>query len=325
MSITFLDNKGQLDEQIAQRIPGVIEPFVKEKREILTFSFGDLECVELKFPGIHIIYGDWKVREAYKIHMDIRDDEAFVEMHFTFLGKLEIQDDSSGLKHVFNQNQQNLFYMPGFTGHGVYHHENFKFFQIRFVKSYFLQLTTNSCPLLMNFADITDGSQIQAMGKINMPISFAMHQCLQDIMHCRFTGGLKLMYLQSKCVELLTLQAFSYETNASISTLACKSAYDQECIHGAKEYLLKHADHPPSLSELSKIVGLNVFKLKQGFKEIYQNTVYGYLNEYRLNEARQRLPHQPIKEIADNLGYSSVQHFTKAFKKKFGIPPGSAR
>jgi AraC family transcriptional activator of pyochelin receptor len=33
----------------------------------------------------------------------------------------------------------------------------------------------------------------------------------------------------------------------------------------------------------------------------------------------------PIKEVTEQLGYSSVQHFTKAFKKKFGVNPGQAK
>jgi AraC-like DNA-binding protein len=154
-----------------------------------------------------------------------------------------------------------------------------------------------------------------------------MHQCLNDIMHCPFKGGLKLMFLHSKCIELLALQAQSHEVLATSPSLTCKSTYDQECIHYAREYLLQHADNPPSLAELARIVGLNEFKLKKGFKEIYQHTLFGYLNDYRLNKAKQILLHktQPIKEIADNFGYSSVQHFTKAFKKKFGIPPGSVK
>ena len=32
-----------------------------------------------------------------------------------------------------------------------------------------------------------------------------------------------------------------------------------------------------------------------------------------------------IKTISDDLGYSSVQHFNKAFSKKFGVSPGKAR
>jgi len=47
------------------------------------------------------------------------------------------------------------------------------------------------------------------------------------------------------------------------------------------------------------------------------------LNDFRLNEAKTSLlAGVPIKEVAEQLGYSSVQHFTRAFKEKFGVTPG---
>ncbi len=57
----------------------------------------------------------------------------------------------------------------------------------------------------------------------------------------------------------------------------------------AREYLLEHALQPPSLTELAKIAGINEFKLKQGFKQVFNNTVYGYLSDYKLNQARELL------------------------------------
>ena len=73
--------------------------------------------------------------------------------------------------------------------------------------------------------------------------------------------------------------------------------------------------------------GINEFKLKQGFKQVFNNTVFGYLSDYKLNQARELLlrGNTAIKEVADSLGYSSVQHFSHAFRKKFGVPPGRVR
>jgi len=81
------------------------------------------------------------------------------------------------------------------------------------------------------------------------------------------------------------------------------------------------------LVELARIVGLNEYKLKHGFKEIFQTTVFGYLAEKRLELARDYLidPNKSITDIADLLGYSSIQHFSFAFKKKFGHSPKEGR
>lgn len=91
--------------------------------------------------------------------------------------------------------------------------------------------------------------------------------------------------------------------------------------------MTQHIDAPPSLSELAHLSGLNEYKLKQGFKEMFSTTVFGYLAEKRLELARDYLsdPNRSVTEIADSLGYASIQHFSYAFKKKFGHSPKALR
>ncbi|NJK96484.1 MAG: helix-turn-helix transcriptional regulator [Bacteroidales bacterium] len=106
-----------------------------------------------------------------------------------------------------------------------------------------------------------------------------------------------------------------------------KKKDDLERFEFVRKYLIDHMDMPPSLRELAIKSGINEYKLKRGFKEAYNTTVFGYLSDYRLNIAKQRLESnwQSIAEIAYDLGYSSPQHFSKAFKEKFGHPPKAIR
>jgi AraC-like DNA-binding protein len=182
----------------------------------------------------------------------------------------------------------------------------------------------------MRFAEIIAKGDEKDLSRDNMPISIAMHQIIHDIMNVKLTGGLKMLYLQSKCIELLALQAQMYDdsVNAALykAPLIIKPGHDTDSIYFAKDYLLQHAAQPPSLTELAKIAGINEFKLKQGFKTLFNNTVFGYLADYKLSQAHELIRcNTPIKEVADQLGYSSVQHFNSAFRKKFGIPPGKLK
>jgi AraC family transcriptional regulator, transcriptional activator of the genes for pyochelin and ferripyochelin receptors len=74
-------------------------------------------------------------------------------------------------------------------------------------------------------------------------------------------------------------------------------------------------------------VGLNEYKLKRGFKEMFNTTVFGYLTEQRLQLAHQFLrdTQKTAAEISSDLGYATPQHFNNAFKKKFGVTPYSVR
>lgn len=102
-----------------------------------------------------------------------------------------------------------------------------------------------------------------------------------------------------------------------------KKEYDRERILFARDYLVRHIENPPSLPELARLAGINEFKLKNGFKEIFDQPVFAWLADFRLEAARAELikGNRTITEIAFELGYSSPQHFSAAFKKKYGVPP----
>ena len=103
-----------------------------------------------------------------------------------------------------------------------------------------------------------------------------------------------------------------------------KKEYDRERILFDRDYLIRHMENPPSLAELSRLAGINEFKLKNGFKEIFNQPVFAWLADYRLETARNELlkNDRTITEIAFELGFSSPQHFSTAFKKKYGVSPG---
>lgn len=305
------------------------QPLVMENRSKLSFPFGDAELVQIGFGGVYIVYGDMAMHQTRKLHFEMQNERDLIELHFTLSGIGKMTNNANGNVYFFKENHHNLHYTPMFSGVGEYIKDQaYKFFELHFTSKYFYELTRDSSPALMQFADKVMANEEVELSRENLPMSFAMHQCIRDIMTCSFTGGLKLMFLQSKCIELLTLQAQMYEELTNRNTASVfKTGYDKERILFAKDYLIRHAVAPPSLTELATIAGLNEFKLKRGFKEVFNNTVFGYLNDHKLMQAKELLlsGNAAIKEVADDLGYSSVPHFTTAFKKKFGISPGKVK
>ena len=106
-----------------------------------------------------------------------------------------------------------------------------------------------------------------------------------------------------------------------------KSATDKKKLFEAKEILNIRMENPPTISELSKLINLNEYKLKKGFKELFDITIFGYIHKSRMNFSKRLLLGSDIsaKEIAYKTGYSSPQHFSKAFKTEFGTSPNSIR
>lgn len=300
---------------------------VTERRDRYSFPFGDAEIVQIAFSGIYIVYGDMLVKQN-RLRIKTFDEPELVELHFSLTGGGIMENYLTNKRLDIKANQHNIIYSPDFDGMAEFTADKpHKFFEVNFERNRFIDLTSESSTLLRNFAEkITNNHSVELSAE-NLPISLAMHSCINDMMNCQFTGGLKLLFLQSKCLELLALQAQAFEEAAKKTNTSIKSTYDKDRIYYAREYLLANANHPPSLTELAKTAGINEFKLKQGFKEVFHNTVFGYLSDYKLMRAKELLTDtsKNIKHISDELGYSSVQHFSSAFSKKFGISPGKAR
>ena len=98
----------------------------------------------------------------------------------------------------------------------------------------------------------------------------------------------------------------------------------RETMERAREILLTRLENPPTLTELSRIVGTNECTLKRGFKETFGCTVYNFVQENRLEKAYQLITGcgYNVSESAFAVGYSNLSHFSKVFKIKFGISPG---
>ena len=80
---------------------------------------------------------------------------------------------------------------------------------------------------------------------------------------------------------------------------------------------------PPTLQELSEEIGLSLKKLKEGFKQIYGDSVYSFLFEYKMEVSRKLLESGDynVSEVGLRVGYSTASHFITAFKKKYGTTP----
>lgn len=154
----------------------------------------------------------------------------------------------------------------------------------------------------------------------------AMQIALQQILQCPFNGMTKRVYLESKVWEL-TAQLIDQELEQCQEIPAVVVPVlkrdDVDRIHYAREILLQRFDDPPSLLELARQVGLNDCTLKRGFRQVFGNTAFGYLHEYRLEQARQLLEEGRlnVSEVARRIGFVNRSYFASAFRKKFGVTP----
>lgn len=301
---------------------------VTKKKNKYSFSFSDAEFIQINIPGIYMVYGDITFKQQQMYFSPTNEVPDMIKMRFTLSGSGTIFNRINKQQYVFNSNQQNIIYMPELDGTGQYDTgQCYRFFEVHFAKEKFLQLAEHSTKALQVLADHIDTGYYMQLGDHNLPISWPMQHCIRDILDCDYPEGLKHLFIESKCIELLVLQAEAFERSIHQKQPAVLSSnYDRECIYQARDYLIQNIHQPPSVAELAKICGINEFKLKQGFKGLFDNSIFGYLSDYRLNHAKELLLDGiSIKSVAFMLGYSSVQHFSNAFRKKFAVTPGKLK
>ena len=154
-------------------------------------------------------------------------------------------------------------------------------------------------------------------------ISPSMAIVLSQLFHYNLNSFIKNLYYKGKGYELLSLY---FNRSEDPNAEQCPFLIDEENvlkIKKAKEIMISNMAEPPGLEELSEQVGLSLKKLKMGFKQIYGDTVYGFLFEYKMDYARQLLDSGSynVNEVGLKIGYSTGSHFIAAFKKKFGTTP----
>ncbi len=150
-----------------------------------------------------------------------------------------------------------------------------------------------------------------------------LHAPLQQLFSNRLSAQAQRLFVKGKLYEIL---ACYFSNDSMADSESCPFLKDEDSVKRvkkAKTILIEEFTNPPSLFELARQVGLNEFKLKTGFKEVYGNTVFGFVLDYKLETARGMLDSQQYKinEIAFHMGYSNPSHFISAFKKKYGITP----
>jgi AraC-like DNA-binding protein len=154
-------------------------------------------------------------------------------------------------------------------------------------------------------------------------ITPSMAIVLNQSFHFNLHPSIKNLYYKGKGYELLSLY---FNRTEDPDAEQCPFLVDEENvlkIRKAKDIIIANMSEPPGLHELAEQVGLNLKKLKVGFKQIYGDSVYSFLFDYKMEVARKLLEDgtHNVNEAGLRIGYSTASHFISAFRKKFGTTP----
>lgn len=150
-----------------------------------------------------------------------------------------------------------------------------------------------------------------------------MQTIVDQIFHSQYKGKAKMMFFKSQITSLLA-HFFGQLSLARQESIPTK---EKAILNHAKKILSENLDNPPSLTELSRQIGLNTFKLKKNFKALFGVPVFKYLQNERLTTAHDQIKNEnmSVQEAAWHVGYDSLSSFSNAFFKKFGFRPAEIK
>ena len=271
------------------------------------------------FSGMEIVFSNFQFCNNH--HIQFASDAAMVELNFCFQGSGEVQVGHSS--HELKPGNSYLYFMNDFDVLFEYEKE----------KPLYSLAIGIPVPLFNHFMlDYTDEGMLNfhallgnhSFKKLQSPIDSLSANIISKMIDFPHQDRIYQLEIESKVLELLSIHfgRFLLKNRNEIKRRVLSKS-DINKIKRAEEILVQRMELPPSLLELAQLVGLNDYKLKLGFKEVFGTSAFAYLREQRMERAMflLRLGTNNVTETAVAVGYKNISHFSESFKKKYGINP----
>lgn len=182
--------------------------------------------------------------------------------------------------------------------------------------------TTDITYSILSFTHRTNFSKI-------LPLCSKTRMVLDSLLSSSYDDTLENIFVnaQTQILLLYSMECMMDDKEeAEAITFSCKflsNENDREKVNLAREILLEQLGEPITIKELSKKVAMNECYLKKGFKEMFGTTIFDFYQNQRMEHARYLLYEKGVSvtEVSMMLGYSSISHFSTAFKKQTGLKP----
>lgn len=159
-----------------------------------------------------------------------------------------------------------------------------------------------------------------------LPLCGKTRMAIEALLNHTYTDTLENIFINAQTQILLLYSMDCMMGEKPEEAFTCKflaNEADREKIIKAREVLLQHIGEPLTIKELSRKVAINECYLKKGFKELFGTTIFDFYQGQRMEHAKYLLYDKglSVTEVSSLLGYSSISHFSTAFKKHTGIKP----
>ncbi|MGC1471134.1 MAG: AraC family transcriptional regulator [Psychroserpens sp.] len=252
--------------------------------------------------------------------LDREIDSKFIQFHFCIKGSSEFIFNNGNYRLKIAEENSLLLYNPqrDLPIHLEVQPKSWLVSVLVSIKK-FHGLFSQEADYITFLSDDNKDKKYYKDGKISPSMAIALNQ----LINYNLNSSIKTLYFKGKALELLSLY-FNRSEDADIEQ--CPFLVDEtnvKKIRKAKDIMIARMAEPPTLQELSEEIGLSLKKLKEGFKQIYGDSVFSFLFDYKMEVARKLLEagNHNVNEVGLKVGYSTSSHFIAAFKKKYGTTP----
>ena len=275
-------------------------------------------------------YYSWQAEVRQNYSFEGRMAIPSVRFYFVTKSQKGIHVDIDGQIFIAKQGEHNVFFCKDeCLGRDIFlKNDTMEVITIAISEQEFAQMAQKYPDSFMTiYKRYQRGGNFLLNSKSSFVTTIQMQTVLQQLNNTELLGNAAGVYADLKVLELFLLQFHQMDTQKYQSYQYCKTRTDIDKIHEVSELIVSDLQQTPSISELAREMGMNEKKLCYGFKEIFGNTIFGYLYDYKMNFAQQLLLHtdKSISEIAFQCGYEHLSHFSTAFKRKFGRSPQAVR
>ena len=129
-------------------------------------------------------------------------------------------------------------------------------------------------------------------------------------------AALKLLTIFSQHLAMMSNQVFIQQENA-----------EPPVIKKARDYIQEHQGEKLSLGQVARAVNMSTFYFCKTFKKVTGINFTDYLSRVRIEKSKNLLlnPNLRVSEIAFEVGFQSLTHFNRVFKKILGQSPTEYR
>ncbi|WP_027400022.1 helix-turn-helix domain-containing protein [Anaerovorax odorimutans] len=271
------------------------------------------------FPGINLVFMDFKSSKIFDEPIPNRDiidirhyREGRVEFEFENHKVFYMQEDEFCINSIANTPAKFSFPFKRCSGVSILIDEE--------------SINEDTCNMFSSF-----GINLKELvSKLKLECSWYICKTPKFLLHIfnefyNYKGEKSINYFKIKIVELLY-----HLNNLNIEDYFSTTYYSKEHIKIVKRVhkkMIENLDTKIPLGTLLLKEDISMATFQTIFKQIYGNSPYAYLKNYKMNFAAAKLreKNMTISQIAISLGYNNASKFSKAFRDILGILPKDYR